>query len=77
MPSKLKKPLKENEFYCVSCRARVYMNSEDMCVKIYKNSRTGLNTPTLKAYCFECNTNLTKFIKHDSTADMVSKYGKC
>jgi len=70
-------PLKEQEFYCVKCRERVFVEKENMCVKIYKNSRTGLDTPALKGYCFESETNLTKFIKHDSTAKMVSKYGEC
>lgn len=77
MPSKLKTKLKENEFYCVSCRGRVNVNNDDICVKIYNNSRTGLMSPALRGKCTECNTNLTKFITHSSVNTMIQKYGKC
>jgi hypothetical protein len=76
MPRKLKTKLRENEFYCVSCRARKNSDSGSICVKVYNNSRSG-PTPTLKGQCSVCGTNLTKFIKRDSTERMVRKYGEC
>lgn len=76
MPNKLKTKLRENEFYCVSCRARVKSDSDSICVKVYNNSRSG-PTPALKGECSSCGAKLTKFIKRDSTEKMVSKYGKC
>jgi hypothetical protein len=72
MPNKLRSRLKQTEFYCVSCRKRIKMKKDDICVKILKNG-----TPALVSYCSKCNVNLTKFIKDDSVKKMEYKYGKC
>jgi hypothetical protein len=72
MPNKLKKPLKQTEFYCVSCRKRVKSKPSDICAKTFKNG-----TPALVSHCEKCDTNLTKFIKHNSLKKMEKKYGKC
>jgi len=77
MPSKLTTKLKQEEFYCVSCRGRVKVEGGDICVKIYNNSKTGRSTPALRGRCSKCGTNLTKFIKTTSTSAMLSKYGVC
>ena len=69
--------MKEREFYCVSCRSRVMVPAEDICVKIYKNKKmVGGKVPTLKSYC-KCDCKLTKFIKHKDTNKMIDKFGKC
>jgi len=69
--------MKQNQFYCVKCRRKVTANPDDMYVKIYKNKRMyDGQAPALKSHCKSCATNLTKFIKHDSTHAMVEKYGK-
>ncbi len=70
--------LKQNQFYCVSCRARRTAKTEDICVKIYKNriSPTG-ESPALRSECPSCGTNLTKFIKHDSVDAAINKFGLC
>ena len=70
--------LKQKEFYCVKCRRRVTCNTEDICVKIYKNKNmVGKKVPTLFSECPYCETNLNKFIKHDLTEKMIEKYGLC
>lgn len=68
--------LKRNEFYCVKCRKRMTCKNEDMCVKIYKNKKTG-ETPALRGVCSKCGTNLTKFVKRDDVGHLIEKYGKC
>lgn len=78
MPSKLKTKLKQNQFYCVKCKCRKTCKSSNMCVKEHKNkrSKTGY-IPTLKSYCGNCETPLTKFIKHKDTDRLADKYGYC
>ena len=69
--------LKQRQFYCVKCRRTVTVSPEDIYVKIYTNKRMyDGKAPALKSQCKSCDTNLTKFIRHDSTASMVDKYGK-
>lgn len=69
--------MKEREFYCVgNCRKKVTQDKKDICVKIYKNKRAG-DTPALRSVCYSCGTNLTKFIKRDSTKKLTDRYGKC
>ena len=68
----------ERQFYCVKCRKRVTLSTDDICFKNIKNSKMiGGNVPALVGKCRECNTNLTKFIKHDSAVTMKDKYGTC
>lgn len=68
--------LKEREFYCVKLRKVVTCKTEDICVKVFKNKRSG-NTPALRAICPKTGIQLTKFIKRDSADKMIEKYGKC
>ncbi len=70
--------LTERQFYCVSCRKRVTMPADDICVKVFANKRMyDGKAPALRSQCSSCGTNLTKFIPHDSTAKMTTRYGKC
>jgi hypothetical protein len=64
--------MKTNEFYCVACRKRVVISSDNICVAKLKNGRHAL-----KASCKKCDCNLTKFIKDNSVSSMKSKFGKC
>lgn len=77
MPNKLKSKLKQQEFYCVSCRGCVKSDADDMCVKVYRNKKVDGGVPALRSVCDKCGSNLTKFIKRDSKAAMTKKYGKC
>ena len=69
--------LTEKQFYCVVCRKKVSAKADDIGVKVYKNriAKYG-ETPTLKAYCSSCDTNLTKFIKYKDQTRLTKKYGK-
>ena len=70
--------LNQNQFYCVKCRKIKTAKADDICVKIYKNYKMSSGkVPTLKAECQTCETNMIKFIKHNSTTKMQDKYGKC
>lgn len=70
--------LKQNQFYCVACRARKKVSADDMCVKNYKNKRSKYGyVPALKASCKTCGTNMNKFIKHNDEESLTKKYGKC
>lgn len=69
--------LTQNQFYCVSCRKKVSSHPDDMCVEVFKNKRIKGGVPALRSECTKCGTNLTKFIKHDSKASMIKKFGKC
>lgn len=78
MPLKLKMPLKEAEFYCVSCRTKVKVNSGEICVKMIKNKKMPNGViPALRGNCKDCGTNLTKWIKRSITDEMILKYGEC
>lgn len=69
--------MKENQFYCVSCRAKHICKSENMGVIVYHNRRMyDGKVPALKCECPECGHTLVKFIKHDSQERMTKKYGK-
>lgn len=70
--------LKQQQFYCVKCKAKRTVKAGDICVKVYRNKRMyDGKAPSLRSECPKCGTNLTKFIKHDSTERMQDKYGKC
>ena len=77
MPAKLQKKLQEHEFYCVSCRKRVKIDSADMCVDIIKKKKVRGGVPALRGICYKCDANVIKFIKVDKKAQMVDKYGRC
>ena len=70
--------LKQNEFYCVSCRKAVRVSNEDMCVKEFKNKRakTG-KTPALVGTCNKCSHKVVKFIKRDDVKKLKAKVGTC
>lgn len=68
---KLKSKLKQNEFYCVSCRKRKGCKPADIRVKKLKG-----RIPALKSKCGKCGTNLTKFIKHADYGKLSKKYNK-
>ena len=71
MPSKIKKKLKEQEFYCLFDRDRV--KAYDIGIKLQKNSK-GIQ-PVMKGICNKCGTNVNKFIKKDLYEYYVDKYG--
>jgi hypothetical protein len=75
MPKPLKTKLKQQEFYCVKCRKRVKIASDDMGVSVFKNEKTGMKVPSLVGNC-KCDTTVIKFIKHDDQDRFTQKYGK-
>ena len=78
MPAKLKTKLRQNQFYCVKCRARKTVATGDICVEEYKNHRARDGyTPALKGYCSKCDTSLTKFIKYKDVNRLTTKFGRC
>ena len=77
MPTKLKTPLKQQEFYCVCCRKRVKSTKENICVKLFKKKKMpNGKIPALRSWCKKCDCNLTKFIKHKDQTRLTKKYGK-
>ena len=68
--------LKQNQFYCLSCQAVRSCKDKDICVKLYRNSKTE-RTPSLICKCPQCGVSLRKFIKHSQVDKMVEKYSKC
>lgn len=66
----------ERTFYCVKCRKKCIVPAQDICVKVYRNPKTG-STPALRGECGKCGTTCTKFIKRDSLSAMKKKYGSC
>ncbi len=74
MPNPLKTKLKEQEFYCVKCRKRVKVASDDMGVHLFKKVKTRMKVPALVGEC-KCDTTVVKFIKHDDQDRFTRKYG--
>jgi hypothetical protein len=77
MPKRLRGKLKQTEFYCVSCRDRVRLHPDDICVTNFRNKRMEGGTPALVGVCNECDVNVTKFIKHKDEDRLADKYGEC
>ena len=75
MPSTLKTKLKQEEFYCVSCRGRV--KGTDICIETLKNKRIKGGVPTMVGDCKKCKSEVFKFIKHSQKTKLTKKYGKC
>ena len=77
MPNKLKTPLKEQEFYCVSNRSRVMADKNDISVRMYKNKKMkdGMS-PALYAICKNCPSPVIKWVKHSDVDKLIKKYGK-
>lgn len=70
--------MREQEFYCVKCRDKVSLPTEDICVKYIKNKRaTGGKVPVLAGKCKYCKINTLKFIPRDMAVKAERKYGKC
>ena len=70
---KLKKRLKRNEFYCVSCQAkRIIRSAGDICLDEDKNCR-----PRLYSECTTCGNGLFKYIKFKDIDTLEKKYGWC
>ena len=67
--------LTETEFFCVKCRSTVKLQTNNIKVKVYKNSRFVNGSPALVGKC-KCGTNVTKFICHDDKEKLEKKYGK-
>lgn len=73
---KLKTKLKQQEFYCVSCRQRVTCHKDDIGVIVFKNEkRVNGKVPALRSQCPKCETAVTKFIKSDDEYKLTKKYG--
>lgn len=75
MPNKLKTKLKQEEFYCVSCQARV--KGQDICIETFRNKRVKGGVPTMVGDCPKCSTEVFKFIKHNQKTRLTKKYSKC
>ena len=72
MPNKLKKKLKENEFYCVGARKKCALKPEDMCLTTWKN---GVNA--LVGNCAKFNCTVNKIVKESKVNSLEKKYGRC
>ncbi len=74
-PKPLKGKLKENQFYCVSCRKRVAVPVDDIKFKLLRSPRRRSGkAPALRSQCGKCATNLTKFVKSVKAAALKKKY---
>lgn len=69
MPRKLQKKLKQTEFYCVECRKRVKVPTEDIQVSIDKQGRPRLEG--MDKY----NHKLFKYIKFSHEDKLGKKFG--
>jgi hypothetical protein len=78
MPSKpkpLKKRLKPNQFYCVSCRKPTSSTSENIKVGYFKNYKAPSGkVPVLKSNCSKCNCKVSKFVKRDKVESLKKKF---
>lgn len=59
-PKPLKKKLKKNEFYCLSCRSKCV--GDDLYLKKIRNSKRGM-VPMFKGFCHKCDGKVNKFVK--------------
>jgi hypothetical protein len=72
---RLRKKLKENDFYCVGCCKRVSCAPDDIkFVQISNYKAIGGKVPALKCYCKGCQGNLTKFVKRKDADKLKKKY---
>jgi hypothetical protein len=73
-----KKKMTKNQFYCVSCRKRVTVPSDEIYMKTYrnKNKKTKQHTtPAMRGKHTVCGTNLTKFVSKDKYPQLVKEFG--
>lgn len=81
--SKLHKPLKSQDFYCVACRAkgnppvRRSRHKDNICVEILTNPRTGKEVIRLVSSCDVCKYKLYKFQKLADKEKLLKKFNKC
>lgn len=66
--------LKQNQFYCVSCRKRVTVPHDDICFKTLKNPKRKGGVPALRGECSKCGTSLTKFVALKDVPKLKAKY---
>jgi hypothetical protein len=74
-PKPLRSPLKSNQFYCVSCRSRMTVDEEDMCIKAGTKKTRGV--PMVKSVCSQCNHKMNKFISKDNAKALRADLGAC
>lgn len=73
-PKKLKSPMKQNEFYCVSCRKKVRAHDDD--IKIRKDKRGRPRMVASTSSTSKCNHKLYKYISFDKETKLKNKYNK-
>ena len=67
-----KKKLKENEFWCFCCKAKVKAEPKSICLDMYKNGRYAL-----KGICPHKKCAMSKIISDDTAAKLRCKYDGC
>lgn len=63
--------LRQNEFYCVSCRKKVRIPSDEITLE-YDIARK----PRLTAYCHRCETALYKYVRHAQADRLARKFNE-
>lgn len=72
------KPMKEREFYCVKCRARVVLPAQNICLTRYKNKNAPAKyVPALMGECHKCATRVSKFVPRNMEGTLLARYGEC
>jgi hypothetical protein len=72
----MRRKLKQQEFYCVSCRGPVKAPSRDICFATTSSSKRK-KIPMLKAWCSKCDGAVNKLVKNSRATALKKKYGKC
>lgn len=72
MPRKLRSKLKKNEFYCVFCRRKIKLNSDEICLENDKRGR-----PRIRSKCNQCDYKVFKYIKFKDVDKVEKTYGWC
>ena len=68
MPSKMTK----NQFYCVSCRARVKLPADKICIGKDKNKK-----PRLVGKCANCSVKVFRYVAVKDVKKLQDEYKKC
>ncbi len=68
--------MKQNQFYCVKCRKKVTVPTNDIC-HVNLKSRKRKKIPALVGYCKKCECDLYKFVKVKQSSRLNKKYGRC
>lgn len=69
---KSKKPMADNEFYCLKSKCRRKIPADCICMKKTKNNRYAM-----RAWCEKSDMYLFKFVKDCDVKRLMSKFGKC